>query len=110
MATLDTTITSLASAAVKVLSGLGTVRAAYLFGSHAEGKPDQWSDIDLAVFMEDLENWDIRRRATAMALVSEQVATNVEAHLFPVSALQKPTPGGFAQYILEHGIPLPQKN
>jgi len=90
-------------AAVKVLSALGVVRAAYLFGSHVEGVPDRWSDIDVAVFMEGVETWDIRRRATAMALVMEKVGSDVETHLFPVAALDNPPRGGFAQYILRHG-------
>jgi predicted nucleotidyltransferase len=103
MGTVDTTVESRALAAVKVLSGLSVVRAAYLFGSHVEGTPDQWSDIDVAVFMEGVENWDIHDRATAMALVMERVGSDVEAHLFPVSALDNPPRGGFAEYILRHG-------
>ncbi len=103
MGTVDTTIERRALAAVKVLSALGVVRAAYLFGSHVKGVPDRWSDIDVAVFMEGVESWDIRRRATAMALVMEKVGSDVEAHLFPVAALDNPPRGGFAQYILRHG-------
>jgi predicted nucleotidyltransferase len=41
MGTVDTAIEDRALAAVKVLSCLGTVRAAYLFGSHVEGTPDE---------------------------------------------------------------------
>jgi predicted nucleotidyltransferase len=52
MRTVDAAIESRALAAVKVLSSLGMVRAACLFGSHVEGTPDEWSDIDVAVFME----------------------------------------------------------
>ncbi len=44
-----------ALAAVRVLSDLGVVRAACLFGSQVEGTPDQWSDIDVAVLMDGLE-------------------------------------------------------
>ena len=58
MCAVDAAIESKALAAVKVLSGLGVVRAAYLFGSHVEGTPDQWSDIDVAVSMEGVEHWD----------------------------------------------------
>jgi len=104
MGTVDTTVESRALAAVEVLSRLGAVRAAYLFGSHVEGIPDQWSDIDVAVFMEGVEHWDIHQRATVMALVMEKVGNDVEAHLFPVTALDNPPRGGFAQYILRHGI------
>jgi predicted nucleotidyltransferase len=104
MGTVDTTIESRALTAVEVLSRLGVVRAAYLFGSHVEGTPDEWSDIDVAVFMEGIEQWDIHEHVAAMALVMEKVGSDVEAHLFPASSLDNPPRGGFAQYILHHGI------
>jgi predicted nucleotidyltransferase len=104
MGTVDTTVESRALAAVEVLSRLGAVRAAYLFGSHVEGTPDQWSDIDVAIFMEGIEQWDIHQHVAAMALVMEKVGSDVEAHLFPASSLDNPPRGGFAQYILRHGI------
>ncbi len=104
MGTVDTVIEGRALAAVKVLSQLGAVRAAYLFGSHVEGTPDEWSDIDVAVFMEGIEQWDIHQHVGAMALVMAKVGSDVEAHLFPVSSLDKPPRGSFAEYILRHGI------
>ncbi len=104
MGTIDRTVESRALAAVKVLSGLGVVRAACLFGSHVEGTADQWSDIDVAVFTEGVEHWDIQQRAEAMALVMEKVGSEVEAHLFPVSDLDNPPRASFAKYILHHGI------
>jgi predicted nucleotidyltransferase len=91
-------------AATRTLAGLGAVRAAYLFGSQAEGRADSWSDIDVAAFLEGIEDWDIERRAKAMALVMEQAGSNVEAHLFPASALENPVRGSFAEYILQHGV------
>jgi predicted nucleotidyltransferase len=103
MGTVDTAIEDRALAAVKVLSQLGAVRAAYLFGSHVEGTPDEWSDIDVAVFMEGIEQWDIHQHVAAMALVMAKVGSEVEAHLFPVASLDNPPRGGFAQYILRHG-------
>ena len=103
MGTLDPNIAGRALAAAKTLARLGVVRAAYVFGSHVEGTPDVWSDIDVAAFMEGVESWDIRQRATAMALVMEETGSDVEAHLFPASALDAPAPGGFAEYILQHG-------
>lgn len=103
MGTVNATIENRAMAAVKVLSGLSAVRAAYIFGSYVEGTPDQWSDIDLGVFMDGIEHWDIRERATAMVLVMEQVGLDVEAHLFDASALDNPPRGGFAEHILQHG-------
>jgi len=104
MAILHSEVEDRALAAIRTLARLGTVRAAYVFGSQVEGGADRWSDIDVAVFMEGVENWDMQRRARGMALVMEEVGSDVEAHLFPVSALGNPEPGGFVQYILQHGV------
>jgi len=30
----------------------------------------------------------------------------VEAHLFPASASESPPPGSFAEYVLQHGVPV----
>jgi len=106
MGTLDSRIEDRAAAAVKILSRQGVVRAAYVFGSYVEGTADTWSDIDVAAFIEGLEQWDIRKRAQAMALVMEEAGSDVEAHLFPASALDNPPRGGLAEYILRHGIPV----
>jgi predicted nucleotidyltransferase len=107
MGTVDTIVESRAAAAVKILARLGVVRAAYVFGSQVEGTADAWSDIDVGAFIEGVEHWDIRKRAEAMALVMEEAGSDVEAHLFPASALDNPARGGFAEYVLQHGIPIP---
>ncbi|HPO13923.1 MAG TPA: nucleotidyltransferase domain-containing protein [Candidatus Hydrogenedentes bacterium] len=104
MAVLDAEVRGKALAAVKTLGRLGRVRAAYVFGSHVEGRADQWSDIDVAAFMEGIDEWDIRQRAKAMASVMMEVGSDVETHLFSVSALKQPERGGFAEYILQRGI------
>ena len=106
MDTLDAGVGRRALAATKILARLGVVRAAYVFGSHAKGTADAWSDIDVAAFVEGLEHWDIRKRATAMAIVMEEAGSDVEAHLFPASALHNPPTGSFAEYILRHGTPI----
>jgi predicted nucleotidyltransferase len=103
MDTLDAQVADRARFAAGVLARLGEVCAAYVFGSHVDGTADAWSDIDVAVFVTGLESWDIRKRATAMAMVMEQAGSDVEAHLFPASALDQPPRGGFAEYVLRHG-------
>ncbi len=104
MAVLDSQVEQKALTAVRTLGRLGAVRAAYVFGSQVEGGAHRWSDIDLAVFMEGVENWDIQKRARAMALVMEEVGSDVESHLFPCSALENPAPGGFVEYVVQHGV------
>jgi len=104
MAILDAQVNHRAMAAVRSLDRLGVIRAAYVFGSHVEGHADQWSDIDVAVFMDGVETWDIRRRARAMAQVQKEAGLDVEAHLFPSSAVDHAQRGSFAEYVLKHGL------
>ena len=92
--------------AVKSLSGQGRLRAVYVFGSQVEGRADQWSDIDLAAFMEGVENWDMHRRAEVMSNVQFEVGFDIEAHLFPASAFDNLERGSFAEYIIKHGVPI----
>jgi hypothetical protein len=77
-----------------------------VFGSHVEGNPGPWSDIDIAAFVEGVEKWDIRQRARAMVLVQKGAGMDVETHLFPASAAMDPPAGSFAAYVVQHGVPL----
>ncbi len=104
MVVLDAGVKDKASAAVRILSRFGTVSAAYLFGSQVDGTADEWSDIDVAVFLDGVENWDIQRNTRAMVMVMEEVGDDVEAHLFPASSLEHPGRGSFVEYILSHGV------
>ncbi len=106
MPPISPTVMRRAQEAVRLLSRLGRVRAAYVFGSHVDGNPGPWSDIDIAAFMEGVEQWDIPRRAQAMVLVQKEAGADVEVHLFPASAANDPPPGSFAHYILRHGASL----
>jgi predicted nucleotidyltransferase len=104
MAVIEADVERRGLAAIRTLARLGDLRAAYIFGSQAEGRADSWSDIDIAAFLEGIENWDIQRRAQTMALVMEEAGSNVEAHLLPASDYEKPEQGSFAEHILKHGI------
>jgi predicted nucleotidyltransferase len=107
MVALEADVRRRALEAARALARRGTVRAAYVFGSHAEGRADQWSDIDVAAFMDGVESWDVWRRARTMTDVQKEVGFDVEAHLFPASCLKNAEPDSFAAYVLEHGIALP---
>ena len=93
-----------ALAATKVLERLGPVRAAYVFGSHLEGRAYRWSDIDVAAFVDGVESWDLRRRARAVVQVQREAGLDIEAHLFPSSVFDKPEPGTFAAYVKQEGV------
>ena len=104
MAVLDAGVREKTLLAIQTLSRLGTVRAAYVFGSQVEGADDEWSDIDVAVFMDYVENWNIQRRTQAMVLVMDEAGNDMEVHFYPSSALENPGCGSFAEYILRHGV------
>jgi len=90
--------------ALRVLAQHMQVRAGPVFGSHVDGTPDAYSDIDLAVFVEGLEKWDIFQRADMTALVQGEVGDNIELHYFPAHALESSDPASFAAYVLHHGL------
>jgi len=60
--------------------------------------------------MEGVETWGIEERAKGMIRVQKEVGLDVEAHLFPSSALERAEKGSFAEYILRHGICVMRKN
>jgi len=104
MAVLNAEIERQAVEAAKALARRGTVIAAYVFGSHVTGRADEWSDIDVAAFMEGIESWDIWQRTQVMAQVQMEIGYDIEPHLFPASALQSAKAGSFAADVLKKGI------
>jgi len=110
MAVLSPEVRRKACDATRVLDQLAAVQAAYVFGSQAEGRADEWSDIDVAAFMDGVETWGIEERANGMSRVWKEVGLDVEAHLFPSSALEHAEKGSFAEYILRHGVCVMRKS
>jgi predicted nucleotidyltransferase len=104
MARIDPGIEQRAAQALRVLALHMKVCAGYVFGSHVDGTPDAYSDIDLAVFAEGLEGWDMFQRADMTALVQGEVGDDIELHYFPASALESSDPASFAAYVLRHGV------
>lgn len=106
MADIDAVIERRSRYAVEVLSRYAPVAAAYLFGSQVEGRADEWSDIDVAAFLEGIESWDLATRAHTAALVQKEAGDDIELHFFSTRSLHQPEVASFAAYILAHGIPI----
>lgn len=106
MAGVDAVIENRARQALEVLSQSLKIVAVYLFGSHADGTSDQWSDIDLAVFAEGVEGWDLSKRAHVIADVQEKAGDDVDVHLFSAKSLTMSDPASFAAWVLSYGIKL----
>jgi predicted nucleotidyltransferase len=92
----DTALTS--------ISNLTGMERAFLFGSQVDGTADQWSDIDMAVFVEGAEKWDIHKRARLIARIQKEAGDDIEVHFIPAKALRENDKAGFAAWVLTHGI------
>lgn len=92
--------------ALEVIRRQTFVAAAFIFGSHAEGRANEDSDIDMAVFIRGAEHWDLRRRAQIASLVQRESGDQIELHIFSEAAFNNPGPASFAEYIQEHGVKL----
>jgi predicted nucleotidyltransferase len=106
MAQLNAIIDKKIKAALASVAGFARVDKAFLFGSQIEGTADQWSDIDLAIFTEDVETWDIHKRARFMAQVQKESGDDVEVHFISSKALLENDKAGFASWVISHGIEL----
>jgi len=104
MAQLDVVIEQKIKVAVAAVSRFGRVVRAYLFGSRVEGTADRWSDIDVAVFVEGVESWDMHYRARVAAQVQKTAGDDVEIHFLPAKALQERDDASFAAWVLTHGV------
>jgi predicted nucleotidyltransferase len=79
------------------------VRAVFLFGSQAEGTAGPDSDVDLGVFVDGAESWDVFQRVEFAVGIQREAGDRIEPHVFPAKALEKPEPASFAEFVIEHG-------
>lgn len=107
MAALDTVTAARMRAAVEALRRRGEPVAAYLFGSRAAGRSDEWSDYDIAVFIRGAETWDARQVARYCAEIQREAGDDIELHVFPALLHGAPPPASFAAHIIATGIQLP---
>lgn len=106
MAALSIRVKKKAIESIRIIEQFLPVQKAYLFGSHVEGLPDQWSDIDIAIFSSQVQNWDLEKRVSLISRMQKAVGYDVEIHLFPADVLEQSEGGSFANYIISHGVQL----
>jgi len=90
--------------ALAVVLQFGTIVEAYLFGAHVEGTAEPGSDIDLAIFVEDLASWDPMDQIEMASKVQRQAGTDIEVHLLPAATLEQTDGAGLAAWVLAHGV------
>jgi predicted nucleotidyltransferase len=103
MVTETKNIDMLIEETLAVLKDRVVIKGAYLFGSYVDGSPEPDSDIDLAVYIPDIEKKNVLERARMWASLRPLVPAPVELHLFPAKELENPCPSSLAGYIILHG-------
>lgn len=106
MAVIDDLILSRARAALSVIARQARVRAGFLFGSHVEGRADEFSDIDIAAFVDGAREWGLERRVEAAIEAQREVGYDIELHFFAAELLDDPPKASFAAYVQTHGVPI----
>jgi predicted nucleotidyltransferase len=98
----QTRLNSLIRRAVNSLKREIEIEAAVLFGSYAGGNPDEFSDIDLAVFSRTVKNWDFEQKLQLSAKL-KKIHPLLELHLYDTTSLKEARPTNFFGHILETG-------
>ncbi|MDP2990078.1 MAG: SH3 domain-containing protein [Kiritimatiellota bacterium] len=70
------------------------------------GKPDKWSDIDVAIFMEGAEKMGLQRRAQLSAMIQREAGDDLELHFFTKDMFDHPAPASFAKFVMTKGLHL----
>ena len=87
--------------ALAVVAQFGTVVETYLFGAYVEGTASPGSDVDLAVFVEDLASMD---QIEMVAKVQRQAGDDIGVHLLPAASLHQSDDASFAAWVLTQGV------
>jgi predicted nucleotidyltransferase len=75
------------------------VLEAWLFGSYVEGEPDEYSDIDLAVFSPAVDHMGFMERVELEVAVEMEANAEVEVHLYPEAGLRNARPSNMFGHV-----------
>ena len=87
-----------------VLATLGIrVERVILYGSYAQGKAGEESDIDLIVISPDFEGKDVRQRLEIMGVASARIMEPVQALGVTTAEIESEEVSFFIKEVLEYG-------
>src|SRR5262249_44416703 len=98
-----TAMKEIVSQAIDYLRQKVQVRRAILFGSHARGEADEWSDVDLAVISPDFARMRHREVMDLLVEVSLAVTPALEVRPYTPRDLKEARPTNFLGHILAEG-------
>jgi len=80
------------------------VTAVYLFGSQVRKTNDQWSDIDIGVFLAGFDTASFSERIRAIVEVQRELGDDLEFHFFDASDPANQESVSFAAEIIKTGV------
>ena len=108
MAQQQRQITTLIQRYVAALEARGIpVERVILFGSHASGHPDEWSDIDIAVISPQFDSISLLERYEQLGLANRALRAPFDIVGFSPSQVAHCEPESFLAEILRTGMEVP---
>ncbi len=89
---------------IQLLEDKTEVVAAYLFGSHVDGSADEYSDWDIALFVDNYQWWTLMRQVRISCKIKEAEGDDLDLHFFDASQLPNPSPASFAGWVVKNGV------
>ena len=93
-----TTVREIAKTYAKEVKKILDPSAILVFGSYINGNPHEYSDIDIAVIVNDFKG-DWLETGVMLCRLSRQVSFDIEPHLLDIAKDKS----GFVEYILKTG-------
>lgn len=103
MVTTASDLSRIISEFVALLAESVRVEAVILYGSHVNGAPDEWSDIDIAIISPDFEGlpmWERQRIISKATLGRDPSLAPIG---YPSSEYHDPPPHSFLREIIRSG-------
>ncbi|PWB81724.1 MAG: hypothetical protein C3F08_01260 [Candidatus Methylomirabilota bacterium] len=98
-----TDIAQMIRRAIEYLQRRVHVRQVVLFGSHARGQADVWSDVDLAVISPDFERMSHREVMDLLVETALKTDASVEIRPYTPKDLRQARPTNFLGHLLVEG-------
>ena len=96
-------IANMAKSVADILLQYINVEKLILFGSYAYGKPDKYSDVDIAVISEDFERMNILDQISLFAKIPLAIDSRLELVGFSKKEYLKPESASFLAMIKKKG-------
>ena len=103
MVTAATDLDKIISQFVALLSKAVRVEAIVLYGSYANGSPDEWSDIDIAVISPDFEDIPLWERQRIISRATVDRDSSLSPIGYPSSEYHNPGRHSFLREIIRTG-------